>query len=727
MGPMYLSLVLTAATPTPPPGGPPTFVDFYGDTATTIIWRTNAGQVIDTEGDLRPDVEFYSEGGMVRRYVRDNGSTAFVINNADTTGHDTLLRVDMIASGEMALLPDVLAQYQTGGLNNYYLPHTAPGITGVPGYKRVVQENIYEEIDLIHYSGSSGDKMALVIWPGGNPEDVLLQFNGQDSLGIDPLLEDLIIYLRGKEIRIPEAVAYQIDLNENVIPLAWDADWVEAGSDQYATVSFDAYDPGLPVVLLFGRPPSGGPIQTPGVCWSSYLGGPGEEKIAASDIDQYGNYYVTGYTYSDELDFPIQTGAVLTTGSPSVFLTRFDAVDSLWWSSWIGGSVGNQYATSVAVSTDADPRVYIGGMTSTSDYYTFDPTTGAYYDDSGGGNCGFVARFDTLGFLHWSTYFGVGGVYVRNMDIDNSGRLVIVGESDGDLPTNQVPLPPNAEQWSYSGGSTDAFIALFTLNDEVLWSTFVGGSGDEFGRSVRTGGQGRIVMAGFTTSTTMDTQDGGSNAWDQGMSAGSQDVYLIEFNANGDQQWGTFWGGSGADELGEQGLAIDPATGDVTLVGRTSSSDLPLEAGLNWADSTFLPLFYNGFIVQFDGFDRSMKWATYVSGNKATRLIAVEHGSDGHMFVGGSVAPGICHTQPVSGLYWTDDVLGDGDGYLLSFTADKVFEWGTIFGGDDTLSYGDIIWTLALKNGEKLYAAGTTFAANDPGQFFPLTDPATGA
>lgn len=474
----------------------PNFVDFYGDTTTTVVWRANEGQVIDTEGDPRPDVLFCSEGGMVRRYVRDNGSTAFVINNADTTGHDTLLRVDMIASGEMALLPEVFAQYQTGGLNNYYLPHTAPGITGVHGHKRVVQENIYEKIDLIHYSGGSGDKMALVIWPGGNPEDVLLQFNGQDSLGIDPLLEDLIIYVRGKQIRIPEAVAYQIDNNENVVQLAWDADWVEAGNDQYATVSFDSFDPDLPVVLLFGRPPgAGGGTQNGNLDWSTQMGFETFSQVVyGSDTDPVGNVFIAGHT--DDPNFPAIPGPVLNPGGTEIFYGKYsfapgdpssDAKNL--WTTYYNGS-DHDRARSL-VYNSALGSIAVVGWTQSTDVDIkppTDPMDGTFWQGTNkGGFDGLLITADTSnGTILRSTYYGgEGDDMIVAVAEGLNGDLYFTGTTETEFggsglnctsPGTGFPTceQPGAFFQADNAGGRDVFITRMDDAYQLLWSTFFG-------------------------------------------------------------------------------------------------------------------------------------------------------------------------------------------------------------------------------------------------------------
>lgn len=187
----------------------------------------------------------------------------------------------------------------------------------------------------------------------------------------------------------------------------------------------------------------------------------------------------------------------------------------------------------------------------------------------------------------------------------------------GDLPVHEAPLPPNAEQWNFSGGTWDGFIAMFTPADSLLCTTFIGGSGQDKGLDVEADGQ-RILVAGSTSSGDMPLLDGGLQAWDA-TQFGGMDVFIIEFNPNGDQRWGTYYGGSGFDMLGVHGMAlIDKG---FVLVGETQSPDLDIRGGSRWQDGTSTaPPNLNGFIAEFESDPRSLQWSTFASGTGDSRL-----------------------------------------------------------------------------------------------------------
>ena len=125
-------------------------------------------QIVDANGNPT-DVEFYSEGGFPRAYLRDKSLVSFTVARVDTNiaTTDTIYRLDMWPHGSGAL--DVLpfGVEQKDWHQNFYMAHCgSSGVTDVMGYSRVIYESIYDSIDWHFYSGSKGQKMAFVMRPG---------------------------------------------------------------------------------------------------------------------------------------------------------------------------------------------------------------------------------------------------------------------------------------------------------------------------------------------------------------------------------------------------------------------------------------------------------------------------------------------------------------------------------------------------------------------------------
>ncbi|MBK9289564.1 MAG: hypothetical protein IPN38_18305 [Flavobacteriales bacterium] len=194
---------------------------------------------------------------------------------------------------------------------------------------------------------------------------------------------------------------------------------------------------------------------------------------------------------------------------------------------------------------------------------------------------------------------------------------------------------------------------------------------------------------------------------------------IIEFNQNGDEQWGTLFGGNDIEDPGYHGLDIDPVTGDIYIVGYTRSSNLPLLYTTDWHDATPPSGNANGFIAEFSS-TRNRKWITYVSNSGTGGLDAVRVGQDRSVFIAGYAHAGF-QTQPMGGLYESNAPLGDQDGVIMRFDTDHNYLWGTYFGGD-TPGTIDKVYSIALRGTERLYTCGKTNSPNGPNDFFPLSD-----
>lgn len=420
------------------------------------FWE-NQGQVIGTDGTRRPDVKFYTTGSLPQAYMRGKSKVSFAIHAVDTiiATTDTTYHLVMEPSGPYAAQVDPVGTVLKDQHLNYLLPHCGTsGVTQVPGFSRVLYENIFPFIDLHFYSGGFGQKMALVCRPGANPDHIELRFIGQDSLNQD-LFGNLKFYHDGRHFVLPQAVAYQVNANNTTVPVGWNASYMTNADTALVRFSWSSYDPSKPLVFLVGPPPAmGGEITTEGVCWSTYLGGDGADRIYASDTDDEGNYYVGGFTYSQVINFPIEDGVVYYAASPITFASKFRPDHSIHWSTYYGGSSGVQWIRGLKARPSPDANIVIGGTTEANDLWTVDPLDGSYFDPGPSFGGGFLAELNTLGEAIWSTYFGNSYTTVLNLDIHRLGYTAVVGDIEvfGTLPQLQVTPPANSANWNFSGG-----------------------------------------------------------------------------------------------------------------------------------------------------------------------------------------------------------------------------------------------------------------------------------
>jgi len=197
--------------------------DFYGEQyLKSIGFWANHGQVIGTDGSLQEEIKFYSEGGFPRIYAKDKSKVSFVIAKVDTNSAtvDTLHRLDLRPFGPHAREVAPTGWAVKDWIQNFYMRHCGTsGVEEVGGFSRILYTDIFPSIDMHFYSGSMGQKMALVMRPGCNISDLKLAFNGQDSMKVD-LWGNLKLFYNGKEFVIPFVQAYQINSASDIVPLS---------------------------------------------------------------------------------------------------------------------------------------------------------------------------------------------------------------------------------------------------------------------------------------------------------------------------------------------------------------------------------------------------------------------------------------------------------------------------------------------------------------------------
>ncbi|MBL7963695.1 MAG: hypothetical protein JNM31_07595 [Flavobacteriales bacterium] len=690
----------------------------------SIGWWENLGQVIDANGNPVDHVKYYSEGAQPSTFLSDSSRVTFALALRDgiPATLDTMLNIRMFSTGEGSRYSTPQGHDQKSHYKNYFLDHTAPnGATFVHGYDWVLYEEFCKDIDLRFYSGSAGSKMTFLCKPGFNPANLILGFQGQESLRVD-VDGALRMYRNGHWLRIRQAQAYQVDTLGNIIQLYWNAEYQANDLMGVVTFQFDTYDPDLPVPLQAGPDPMAGGGGSVGLCWGTYFGGDAGERIYGSTTDGDGNYYVVGYSQSAFITFPQTVGIQLVPSGEAVFLTKFHSDHELVWTVYYGSAGDHTVGWGVAAKNPQE--IYVTGYTVDNNLYN-QPQTGAYNDQSASGfqRKAIIGKFDDNGDCVWSTYFGDAYEGAYGIAIDALDRLIIVGETDGtNLP---VQTMGGANSWSYGGGSRDGFIALFGDTDQLLWCTPYGGDGLDVATDERADAHS-FVVSGHTTGT-VPCKDGGPNAYDQTSNAGGTDLFIVAFNLSAAWTWATHLGGSSDDLPGTNSLAITK-NNTIVVVGGTTSTDFPIEPGPGWYDDTNAG--QAGFIARFAGASKQMTWGTYVSGAGENFLECVTDDELGNLYVAGYTEDGALPLAEITGVYYQNMLVSDYplpgvqeglDALVMVFTPDHWLAHSTYLGGGSGF-FGEDICTAEWHDG-LLYCGGHTSKQTNPLSAFPLFDP----
>ncbi|WP_264531021.1 T9SS type B sorting domain-containing protein [Flavobacterium sp. N502540] len=254
--------------------------------------------------------------------------------------------------------------------------------------------------------------------------------------------------------------------------------------------------------------------------------------IKCSTIDQNDNVILAGNQYfSDFYTYPniATTGAFKTThNSNDGFIIKFNSNFTKLWCTYYGGdkTVTDPSPNSDIISgigSDNANNIYIVGSTTSSNNMA---TIGAFKTSQNiDGKDAFIAKFNTNGERQWGTYFGGDSTaytdFGTNCFVSSEGNIYLIGYTDN--PTNIST--PNSFQSIIKRGP-DGYIANFSTSGDLNWSTYYGGKGGDFLRSIDVL-DGKIVVSGRTVyDDSSDLSTPGTHKTNGG---GFVDVFVAEF------------------------------------------------------------------------------------------------------------------------------------------------------------------------------------------------------
>ncbi|MCC7431465.1 SBBP repeat-containing protein [bacterium] len=255
--------------------------------------------------------------------------------------------------------------------------------------------------------------------------------------------------------------------------------------------------------------------------YSTFIGGSGEDGGYSFSVDGSGNCYVTGYTGSS--GFYTSVGAYDTSfngGNYDVFVTKLNSTgSSLDYSTFIGGSGDDE---GFSLSVDGSGNCYVTGFASPTGF----PATAGAYDTSFNGvnNDVFVTKLNSAGSsLLYSTYLGGSSDDQGfSLSVDGTGNCYVTGYTG----SNNFLATAGAFDTSYNGSISDVFLTkLNSTGSSLLYSTFLGGSDWDYGRSLSVDGSGNCYVTGYTNSSDFPTTVG---AFDTSYNGG--DAFVTKFD-----------------------------------------------------------------------------------------------------------------------------------------------------------------------------------------------------
>ena len=541
-------------------------------------------------------------------------------------GRDAVLRLSFDGANRA---PAMAAEQRQPGASNYFVGSDASAWRrDVPHFARVRYAGLYPGVDLVYYGNQLKLEYDLVVAAGADPAPIALRMDGAERMRLDHegnlvfttaagdlvqhrpiayqqvggerrpvtasyrLLGDgrvgfnLGDYDASRELVIDPVLMYSTYLGGTLGDRALD---VSVDSAKNAYVVGFSNSAGFPTKGAYqGKNNGAGDVfvtklgPTGALIYSTYIGGAGADEAAGVAVDSSGSVYVTGRTTS--LNYPTASAYQTTLGGvQDAFLTKLSAAgNSLVFSTYLGGNANTTYSGATGdygygVKVDANGSAIVAGWTAATNFPVVGAIQSSRSPDPAGCNpsidvnkCArsevFVTKFAANGAsLIYSTYLG-GTEYdeAYSLGIDSSGNAYVTGT------TTSANFPTKGPKQVSNGGNGDAFVAkINAAGSALVYSTFLGGVGQDLGYGIAVDSSGAAYVAGVTASANFPTASP-IQSFNAGLGGSGTDGFVTKVAAAGNAWVFSTWiGGGGADSA--NGIAVD-SSGNAYIVGQTASA-----------------------------------------------------------------------------------------------------------------------------------------------------------
>lgn len=494
---------------------------------------------------------------------------------------------------------------------NYFLGNDASKWrSDIHAYQQVVLQERYPGIHLQMETTQEALKYSWIVLPGADVNAIKWRYDGANNVSISKKGQLKINHSLGYFTE-SKPVAWVIR-NGKKIPVA--CSFIQKNN----TFSFEVKGTDFSNDTL---------IIDPSLTFSTFTGSTTDNWGFTAAPDNLGNLYAGGISFG--IGYPVTAGAFDLTFNGGFGNFQLDASISkfnangtnLIYSTYLGGA-GNE--TPHSIVTDAAGDLYILGVTSSANF----PLSGTPFDASFNGGPSisenslsfdgadiYIARLNATGTqLVASTYLGGTGT-----DGINSGNLhynygdqfrgeIIVDQNSVFISsvTKSTNFPTqNPSQAANAGGQDAVVVKLNKTLNQLIWSTYFGGTGDETGNGIQLATNGNVYVAGGTTGGNLNfAQSGHDQTYD-----GARDGYLVRFSGTtGTPLSGTYIGTTDYDQAYFVQIDNDD---DVYVYGQTAGN-FPITQGCYGSVGS------GQFIAKYNNNLTSRLWITTVgagSGN----------------------------------------------------------------------------------------------------------------
>jgi hypothetical protein len=274
--------------------------------------------------------------------------------------------------------------------------------------------------------------------------------------------------------------------------------------------------------------------------------------------------------------------------------------------------------------------------------------------------------------------------------IDSNGNAYVTGQT----ASTNFPTVAGAYKAS-NNGEFDAFVTKISADGSTLvYSTYVGGSGEDSGNAIAVDPSGDAFVAGGTGSSNFPHTGGYQTTLGGGL-----DAFVFELNSTGTAlTYSTYLGGTNDDYA--SGIAL--FGGNAYVVGSTFSSNFPtanpIQSSIAGAS--------NGFVTELNGSGNALVYSTYLGGGAGDFAAAVAVDSSGNAYVTGGT-PNSGFPTTTGAFQTTCSSCGSGlpDAFVTVINpAGSAYVYSTFLGGEGI----DQGLGIAVDGADDAYVTGLT-------------------
>lgn len=685
---------------------------------------------VENRGQVDDSVEFHARTSRGNVYFTSQGITYQFFYPKDSGEETRVNNIVMCFAGANETVKVEGLEKGTARMSYFRGGDPEKWVRGAQSYQDVIYRELYPRIDLLVYGKGDIIKHEYRVKTGGKVEDIRIQYQGVEDLRVNERgqLEimtadgvtredapfsyqtidgqkariateyriekentvqfmvgeyrrdhDLVIdpdllystFIGGKAWEGAFEMTYDKDGNALFTGATWSSNFPTTGG------AYDLNYNGGGDVFVSKLDPEGRQLL-----FSTFLGGNDSDSGDGISVDSEGNVYVAGETESN--DFPTTRNAYDRTfnGGDDDFFAAILSPDGdkLLYSTFIGGSRDDEDVELDIVEENESSAVGKSGTTNYATMYilgetdsvNFPVTPGAYDTTHNGEDDIVVVCLDAQGNLDWSTF--LGGSKDEDpiwIEIDGEGNVHVTGYTE----STNYPTSNKANDKTHNGRTDTVVTKLDPQGENILASTYFGGSRDDRSESVAVDSEGNVYVAGETNSNNIPTTFG---AYDPVFNGGN-DGFIAKFDSNLENLiFSTYLGGSGEEEVeemviaeGKNAAADDGEDADKTvwiyLTGDTDSTNFPTTPD---AYQKALNRDQDAYLTRMSGDGSTIDYSTYMGGRREddSGMIAVD--SKGNCYIGGWTESS---DFPTTKKAYDKSINGDRDAWVAKFKFPAIY------------------------------------------------------